>query len=123
VTNYTGFWKLLYDWQTIITGLAAVVGGGMAYWAGRVQAKATRTGADLQVAASNAHLAHLRAEKEREHIDRQKQEITQINIATAGIAYNIEILLHSTSQYILQITQKVIRPILLLSKPSTIPNR
>ena len=68
VTDYTGLWKLLYDWQTIITGplaiLAAVIGGGMAYWAGRVQAKATRTAADLQVAAINDQLAHLKAEKD-----------------------------------------------------------
>ena len=109
MTDYTGLWKLLYDWQTIITGplaiLAAVIGGGMAYWAGRVQAKATRTAADLQVTAINAQLAHLKAEKEeaeqRAHIDRQKREITQINVAIAGMGYNIETLLHSTLQYIL----------------------
>ena len=109
MTNYTGLWKLLYDWQTIITGplaiLAAVIGGGMAYWAGWVQAKATRTAADLQVAAINAQLAHLKAEKEeaeaRSHVDRQKREITQINVAITGMGYNIETLLHSTIQYIL----------------------
>jgi hypothetical protein len=109
VTNYTALWKLLYDWQTIITGplaiLAAVIGGGMAYRAGRIQAKATRTAADLQVAAMNAQLAHLKEEKEeaerRAHIDRQKQEIIKINVAISGMEYNIETLLHSTVQYIL----------------------
>jgi NAD(P)H-dependent flavin oxidoreductase YrpB (nitropropane dioxygenase family) len=93
VTNYTGLWKLLYDWQTIITGplaiLAAVIGGGMAYWAGWVQAKATRRAADLQVAAINAQLAHLKAEKEeaeeRANVDRKKREITQINVAITGM--------------------------------------
>jgi hypothetical protein len=109
VTNYTGLWKLLYDWQTIITGplaiLAAVIGGGMAYRAGRIQAKATRTAADLQVAAMNAQLARLQEEKEeaeqRADIDRQKREITQINVAISGMGYNIETLLHATLQYIL----------------------
>jgi hypothetical protein len=68
VTAYTGLWKLLYDWQTIIANilaiLAAFIGGGMAYWAGRVQANATRTAADLQASAANAQLAHLKVEKE-----------------------------------------------------------
>ncbi len=36
--DYMGLWKLLYDWQTIITGglaiLAALIGGGMTSRAG-----------------------------------------------------------------------------------------
>jgi hypothetical protein len=51
----TDTWKLLYDWQTIITGglaiLAAIIGGGMAYRAGVIQANATRKAADEQIAA------------------------------------------------------------------------
>jgi uncharacterized Rmd1/YagE family protein len=109
VTDYTGLWKLLYDWQTIIAGalaiLAALIGGGIAYWAGRVQANATRTAADLQVVAINAQLVHLKAEKEevdqRENYDRQKREISQINLAITGMGYNIETLLHAVQQYIL----------------------
>jgi hypothetical protein len=109
VTDYTGLWKLLYDWQTISAGglavLAAVIGGGMAYWAGRVQANATRTAADLQVAAADAQLAHLKAEKkeadQRADTDRQKREITQINITISAISYNIEALLHIVTQYII----------------------
>ena len=88
MTDYTGLWKLLYDWQTIIAGtlaiLAAFIGGGMAYWAGKVQANATRTAADLQVAAANAQLEHLKAEREeadkRANIDRQQQEISKIKL-------------------------------------------
>jgi hypothetical protein len=109
MTDYTGLSKPLYDWQTIIAGalaiLAAVIGGGMAYRAGRVQAKATRAAADLQVAAMNAQLAHSKAEKEeadqRADSDRQKREISQINVAITGMGYNIETLLHTAHQYIL----------------------
>jgi hypothetical protein len=54
--------NFLYNWQTIITGglaiLAALIGGGITYRAGVIQANATRTAADLQVAAVNAQLAH-----------------------------------------------------------------
>jgi len=49
--DYTGFWKLLYDWQTIIAGGAAIIGGVVAYVAGRIQARATRDAADRQIAA------------------------------------------------------------------------
>jgi len=109
MTDYTGLWKLLYDWQTIIAGtlanLAALVGGGMAYWAGKVQANATRTAADLQVAAANTQLEHLKSEKEeadkRANIDRQQQEISKINVAISGIGYNIETLLHIVLRYII----------------------
>jgi hypothetical protein len=131
VTNYTGLWKLLYDWQTIIAGplaiLAAVIGGGMAYWAGRVQAKATRTAADLQVAAITAQLTHLKAEKEeaeqRAHIDRQTWEMTQINVAISGMGYNIETLLHFTLQYILRIIPKAISFYTALGKASGNPQQ
>ncbi|MGC2202699.1 MAG: hypothetical protein WA633_21495 [Stellaceae bacterium] len=38
--DYTGFWKLLYDWQTIIAGVAAFLGGliaaGVVAWQGRL---------------------------------------------------------------------------------------
>jgi hypothetical protein len=109
MTDYTGLWKFIYDWQTLIAGalaiLAAVIGGGMAYQAGRVQANATRRAADLQVAAMNAQLAHLKAEKneadQRAESDQQIREISQINIAITGIGYNIETLLHTAHQYIL----------------------
>jgi hypothetical protein len=50
-TDYTGFWKVVYDWQTLITGMAAVFGGLVAYQAGRTQANATREAANRQIAA------------------------------------------------------------------------
>ena len=54
--DYTGFWKLLYDWQTIIAGGAAIIGGVVAYVAGRIQARATRDAADRQIAAIKSTL-------------------------------------------------------------------
>jgi hypothetical protein len=54
--NYAGLLRVLYDWQTIITGglaiLAALIGGGMTYRAGVIQAKATRKAANEQIAAA-----------------------------------------------------------------------
>jgi hypothetical protein len=109
MNDYTGVWKLLYDWQTIVAGalaiLAAAIGGWMAYRAGSVQAKATRIAADLQVEASNAQLAHLKAEKEeadrRAANDRKTREIQQINIAISALGYNLEVLQHIAHQYII----------------------
>jgi F0F1-type ATP synthase membrane subunit c/vacuolar-type H+-ATPase subunit K len=49
--DYTGLLKLLYDWQTLITGAAALLGGLAAYVAGRIQASATREAADRQITA------------------------------------------------------------------------
>ena len=40
--DYTGFWKLLYDWQTIIAGALALVAGIMAYAVGKKQVTAVR---------------------------------------------------------------------------------
>ena len=55
-TNYAGLLRVLYDWQTIITGglaiLAALIGGGMAYRAGVIQAKATQKAANEQIGAT-----------------------------------------------------------------------
>ncbi len=54
MTSHTDLWELLYDWQTIITGglaiLAAMLGGTMTYWAGFIQAKATQSAAEKQLA-------------------------------------------------------------------------
>lgn len=49
--GYTGAFKMLYDWQTIIAGGAAIVGGWIAYLAGLKQATATREAASAQVDA------------------------------------------------------------------------
>jgi hypothetical protein len=49
--DYTGVVRLLYDWQTLITGAAALLGGLAAYVAGRIEAGATREAADRQIAA------------------------------------------------------------------------
>ncbi len=56
LSNYAGLLRVLYDWQTIITGglaiLAALIGGGMTYRAGVIQAKATQKAANEQIAAA-----------------------------------------------------------------------
>jgi hypothetical protein len=49
--DYTGVLKLLYDWQTIIAGAAAIFGGWIAYRAGVIQATATRQAAHTQLKA------------------------------------------------------------------------
>jgi hypothetical protein len=45
------WYKLLYDWQTIIAGVLALIAGIAAYRAGRQQARATRQAAKMQVEA------------------------------------------------------------------------
>lgn len=54
--DYTGLCKVLYDWQTIIAGVVAFLGGLAAYKAGVIQAKATRQAADKQIAAIKSSL-------------------------------------------------------------------
>jgi hypothetical protein len=89
VTDYTGLSKLLYDWQTIIAGalaiVAAVIGGGMAYRAGRIQANATRTAADLQVAAANSQLVHFKEEKEKDDQQANKDFIIALHAEATRI--------------------------------------
>jgi hypothetical protein len=41
----------LKDFGSLIGGATALLAGGIAYWAGRFQAKATRRAADMQIAA------------------------------------------------------------------------
>jgi hypothetical protein len=51
-TDYTGFLKLLYDWQTIITGglaiVAAIIGAWAAYCIGNAQMAAAKRKDRLQ---------------------------------------------------------------------------
>jgi hypothetical protein len=54
--DYTGVWKVLYDWQTMITGALAIVGASIAYTVGVIQANATRQAADKQIAAIKSSL-------------------------------------------------------------------
>jgi len=71
VTNYTGFWKLLYDWQTIIAGALALFAGILAYWVGKEQVRAVR---DAMVSTDRAFIfcerinSHWVAKKETEEI-------------------------------------------------------
>jgi hypothetical protein len=45
-SDYTGLWKLFYDWQTIFAGamaiLAAIIGAGAAYYVGHIQMAAAK---------------------------------------------------------------------------------
>jgi hypothetical protein len=50
-SDYTGVWKVVYDWQTLITGAGALLGGIAAYVAGRIQASATQQAANVQIEA------------------------------------------------------------------------
>jgi hypothetical protein len=50
-SDYTGVLKAFYDWQTIITGVLAIIGALIAYAAGKIQATATREAADKQIGA------------------------------------------------------------------------
>jgi hypothetical protein len=88
----------------MIAGVLALIAGIAAYRAGRQQANATLQASKEQVAAADAQLAHVKAEKEesdkRANIDRQQREILHINLAISSIEYNIETLLHIVSQYI-----------------------
>jgi hypothetical protein len=45
------WYELLKDMGSLIGGATALLAGGIAYWAGRIQAKATRRAADMQIAA------------------------------------------------------------------------
>jgi hypothetical protein len=51
LVGYSGVLKWIYDWQTIIAGLAAIFGGWLAYRGGIRQADATRDAAGLQIKA------------------------------------------------------------------------
>ncbi|MCF3948743.1 hypothetical protein [Acidiphilium iwatense] len=50
--DYSGVWKLLYDWQTIIAGVLAIVAAGIgaaaAYYVGNAQMKAAKQRDRLQ---------------------------------------------------------------------------
>ena len=38
-SRYSGCWELLYDWETLLTGLFALAAGGLAYCIGRRQVR------------------------------------------------------------------------------------
>jgi hypothetical protein len=57
--DYTGLWKLLYDWQTLLAGAAAIFGGWLAYRAGVKQATATGDAAAIQIQAIATQTAAL----------------------------------------------------------------
>ncbi len=71
MTDYTGFWKLLYDWQTIITGALALFAGILTYCIGKKQVHAVR---DAMVSTDRAFIfcerinSHWVARKEAEEI-------------------------------------------------------
>lgn len=95
--DYIGIWKLLYDWQTIIAGAAAIFGGWIAYRAGVKQAQATRESTDKQLAAAAAEIANSNAATIKQRLER---EVAKINIAISAMGYNIETLHHFVRQHI-----------------------
>lgn len=46
------WYKLLMDWGSIIGGVFALIAGAFAYWAGIIQARATRRAADAEIAVN-----------------------------------------------------------------------
>jgi len=58
-TDYDGLLKLLYDWQTLLAGAAAIFGGWLAYRAGVKQATATRDASTVQIQAIDMQTAAL----------------------------------------------------------------
>jgi hypothetical protein len=42
-TDYTGCWKLLYDWQTLVAGFLALAAGALAYSVGQRQVGASKS--------------------------------------------------------------------------------
>jgi hypothetical protein len=115
--DYTGFWKLLYDWQTIVAGILAFIAGLLAYGAGRQQAKATanaaerqveatQKAAEQQVAAAKTELEHLKAE--HAEADRRAREdlLASLDTEAARLPMLVELKCaavrkrHTTSNYI-----------------------
>jgi hypothetical protein len=70
--DYTGVCKLLYDWQSLLAGVLAVIAGIAAYCAGRRQARA--------VEEQNSELK--RAEKRR----LAREELIAVRLLEGGIA-------------------------------------
>jgi hypothetical protein len=66
-SNYHDVWGVICDYQTLIAGgfagLAAVIGGGLAYFAGVKQAKATRDAADRHIRLLEQQNADLRNQR------------------------------------------------------------
>ena len=67
--DYTDLFRWVYDWQTMIAGIVAVVGatggGVLAYCAGVKQATATRHAADRQIRALQEQNADLKRAEQR----------------------------------------------------------
>jgi hypothetical protein len=82
--DYTGLWKLLYDWQTIIAGAAAMLGGWIAYRAGMIQAKATRESANQQIAAAAVEIKNADAAA-ADAIRREIIELSEVAIEALRI--------------------------------------
>jgi hypothetical protein len=55
--DYTGVWKVLYDWQSLLAGVLALIAGIAAYCAGRRQARAVEQQNSELKRAENRRLA------------------------------------------------------------------
>src|SRR6266478_3344247 len=78
------FYEVLRDQGSFIAGILALIGGGLAYFAGRIQATATRQAAAAQVAAirEQKDLAHkdglAQIEALERQIDQREREINDM---------------------------------------------
>jgi hypothetical protein len=86
--DYTGVLRWVYDWQTMIAGIVAVVGaiggGVLAYLAGKKQADATRKSARDQIAALEQQNADLKLAGQR-RLAQERKDVAGLLYASVGI--------------------------------------
>jgi hypothetical protein len=86
--DYTDLLRWVYDWQTMIAGIVAVVGatggGVLAYCAGVKQATATRHAADRQIRALQEQNADLKRAEQR-RLARESSTVAGMLYAAMGL--------------------------------------
>jgi hypothetical protein len=86
--DYTDLFRWVYDWQTMIAGIVAVVGatggGVLAYCAGVKQATATRHAADRQIRALQEQNADLKRAEQR-RLARESSTVAGMLYAAMGL--------------------------------------
>jgi hypothetical protein len=83
------WYKLLTDWGGVIGGVFALIAGGAAYLAGRVQASATRSAADIQANATR--------QSAKEQVE-AAQHAAEQQVATANAALGAHRETHRATQ-------------------------
>jgi hypothetical protein len=84
--DYTGLLHWAYDWQTMIAGVLAIVGGWLAYRAGIRQANATRSSAEGQIEAIREQTAAAKQQAADLKLAEQRR-LARERLAVAGLLY------------------------------------